>query len=88
MPSARARLRARGFKLCDGDKARSVFAKCFLDGWGFDVEVLYLARRAGFTIAEVPVRWSHSADSKIRPLKAGLQVIRDVLRIRFHNYGS
>jgi dolichyl-phosphate beta-glucosyltransferase len=75
-----------GFKLFKGDVARRVFAKCFLSGWGFDVEVLYLARRMGYRVAEVPVRWSHSADSKIRPFRAGLQVLRDTLRIRLHRY--
>jgi len=76
-----------GFKLFKGEAARQVFAKCILCGWGFDVEVLYLARRMGCRVAEVPVRWSHSVDSKIRPLLAGLQVLRDTLRIRFHKYG-
>lgn len=75
-----------GFKLFKGDVARGSFAKCILDGWGFDVEVLYLARRMGCRVAEVPVRWSHSADSKIHPFRAGLQVLRDTLRIRLHRY--
>ena len=75
-----------GFKLFKGEAARRVFAECILDGWGFDVEVLYLARRIGCRVAEIPVRWSHSADSKIRPLRAGLEVLRDTLRIRLHKY--
>jgi len=75
-----------GFKLFRGEVARAVFAKCMVNGWGFDVEALYLARRMGYRIAEVPVRWSHSADSRIRPLQAGLQVLRDTLRIRLHDY--
>lgn len=76
-----------GFKLFRGEAARRVFANCILSGWGFDVEVLYLARRIGCRVVEVPVRWSHSADSKIRPFRAGLEVLRDTLRIRFHKYG-
>lgn len=75
-----------GFKLFRGDAARRIFGHCILDGWGFDVEVLYLAKRMGYRIAEVPVRWNHSADSRIRPLQAGLQVMRDLLRIRLHRY--
>lgn len=39
-----------GFKLFRGDVARDVFPRCFLNGWGFDVEVLYLARRLGYSI--------------------------------------
>ncbi len=76
-----------GFKLFVGDAARRVFAKCILDGWGFDIEALYLARKMGFKVAEVPTRWSHDADSRIRPMRAGLQVIRDTIRIRLHRYG-
>lgn len=76
-----------GFKLFRGALAREVFAKCFIDGWGFDVEVLYLVRRMGCSIAEVGVRWSHAEGSKIRPFRAGLQVLKDILRMRAHNYG-
>lgn len=75
-----------GFKLFRGDVARRIFVECILDGWGFDVETLYLARRSGYSIAEIPVKWSHDADSKISPFSAGLQVLKDLLRIRLHRY--
>jgi len=75
-----------GFKLFRGDAARRIFDKCILDGWGFDVEVLRLARRMGYRIDEIPVRWNHCADSRIRPLQAGLQVLKDLFRIRLHRY--
>lgn len=75
-----------GFKLFKGELARKIFSRCILDGWGFDVEALYLARRVGARIAEIPVRWSHCSDSRINPFTAGLQVLRDVLRIRLHRY--
>ncbi|MDH7600809.1 MAG: glycosyltransferase family 2 protein [Armatimonadota bacterium] len=71
-----------GFKLFRGDVARRIFSLCFVDGWSFDVEVLYLARRLGYKVAEIPVRWSHAADSKIRPFRAGLQLLWDIVRIR------
>ena len=75
-----------GFKLFRGDVAREIFSKCFLDGWGFDVETLYLARRLGHTVAEIPVRWSHAAGSKIHPFSAGVRVIEDLIRLRLHKY--
>ncbi|MGI6296236.1 MAG: dolichyl-phosphate beta-glucosyltransferase [Armatimonadota bacterium] len=75
-----------GFKLFRGDAARRIFKECILDGWGFDVEALYLARRSGYCIAEIPVKWSHDADSKISPFSAGLQVLKDLFRIRLHRY--
>ena len=75
-----------GFKLFRGELARRVFPKCIVDGWGFDIEVLRLAKKEGCSVAEIPVRWSHSADSRIHPFRAGLQVLRDILRIRLHRY--
>lgn len=75
-----------GFKLFRGDLAREVFGKCFINSWGFDVEVLYLARRLGATIAEIGVKWSHAEGSTIRPFRAALRVIWDVIRVRAHRY--
>ena len=77
-----------GFKLFRGDVAREIFAKCFINGWGFDIEVLYLARKMGYSIAEVGVQWSHAEGSKLQPLRAGLQVLKDIFRIRTHYYGA
>ncbi|MET7360400.1 dolichyl-phosphate beta-glucosyltransferase [Streptomyces sp. NPDC005562] len=57
-----------GFKLFDGDRAREAFAASRLHGWGIDVEILQYFRRAGWPVAEVPVRWSHQEGSKVRPL--------------------
>ncbi|MFD4634154.1 dolichyl-phosphate beta-glucosyltransferase [Streptomyces sp. NPDC058284] len=57
-----------GFKLFDGDRAREAFASSRLHGWGIDVEILQYFRRAGWPVAEVPVRWSHQEGSKVRPL--------------------
>ncbi|MFG1666362.1 dolichyl-phosphate beta-glucosyltransferase [Streptomyces sp. Y7] len=57
-----------GFKLFDGDRAREAYAASRVNGWGIDVEVLRHLRRAGLSVAEVPVRWSHRPGSKIAPL--------------------
>lgn len=76
-----------GFKLFRGDVARDIFGRCFINGWGFDVEVLYVARKLGYTINEAGVKWSHAEGSKIRPFRAALRVILDIIRIRAHNYG-
>lgn len=75
-----------GFKLFRGNVAREIFSRCFLNGWGFDVEALYLARRLGYTVAEVPVRWSHSEGSKIHPFSAGIGVVENLLQMRVHRY--
>ncbi len=71
-----------GFKLFTQKAAHEVFRRTTLDGFSFDVEALFLARRLGFRIAEVPVLWINSPESKVRPLHDGLQLLRDLLVIR------
>jgi len=75
-----------GFKLFTREAARTIFPLCFIDRWSFDVETLYLARRLGYKIAELPVRWTHHGGSRVHPLRDGLRVIADVVRIRLHHY--
>jgi dolichyl-phosphate beta-glucosyltransferase len=72
-----------GFKLLEGRLARRLAAELRLDGFAFDVELLARARRHGATIAEVPVRWYHVESSRVRPLRHGVQMLRDALRIRW-----
>lgn len=57
-----------GFKLFDGERARTAFAASRLTGWGIDVEILQYFRRRSWPVAEVPVRWAHQPGSKVRPL--------------------
>jgi hypothetical protein len=63
--------------------ARRLFAAQRLSGWAFDVELLYLAKRWGLRVEEVPVRWDHISGSHVglRPLVA-VQVLWDLLRLR------
>jgi dolichyl-phosphate beta-glucosyltransferase len=72
-----------GFKLVDGVLARRLAAEQRLDGFAFDVELLARAARYGVTIAEVPVRWYHMEASRVRPLRHGVQMLRDALRVRW-----
>jgi dolichyl-phosphate beta-glucosyltransferase len=73
-----------GFKLWKGPVAREVFAEMKLDGnVAFDVEVLYRARRHGYRIAEIPVRWYDSIPSRISPLRHSAEALFDIVRIRF-----
>ncbi|MFQ6146606.1 dolichyl-phosphate beta-glucosyltransferase [Streptomyces seoulensis] len=70
-----------GFKLFDGERARAAFAASRLNGWGIDVEVLRHFHRAGWPVAEVPVRWSHQPGSKVGPLAYG-RVLAELVRLR------
>jgi dolichyl-phosphate beta-glucosyltransferase len=55
-----------GFKLLRREAARNIFSRCRVRGFGFDVEALFLARKMGYRIKEVPIRWENSPASKVR----------------------
>lgn len=71
-----------GFKLFTSRAAEYAFARQVTDGWSFDVEVLMLARRRGYRIVEVPVRWINSPASRVSPIRDSVRMFWDVLRIR------
>jgi dolichyl-phosphate beta-glucosyltransferase len=70
-----------GFKLFAGRVAEEVFTLSKISGFSFDVEALFLARRSGYRIAEVPVIWRNDAATRVTPLK-GARAFLDLLRIR------
>jgi dolichyl-phosphate beta-glucosyltransferase len=74
-----------GFKLFRGDIAHDVFAGLTTDGFGYDPEVLYLAKKRGVRIAEVPVVWRNSAPTKVNAIRSSLDMFRHVVRIRFRH---
>jgi dolichyl-phosphate beta-glucosyltransferase len=74
-----------GFKLFRADVAHRVFAGLITDGFGYDPEVLYRARRQGVKIAEVPVVWRNSAPTKVSALSSSFDMFKHVIRIRFSN---
>jgi glycosyltransferase involved in cell wall biosynthesis len=74
-----------GFKLLRGEAARRLAAALTIDGFAYDVELLWLAHRQGYRIAEMGVQWSNSPDSRVAPLRSSLEMVRDVIRIRFRH---
>jgi dolichyl-phosphate beta-glucosyltransferase len=74
-----------GFKLFDRVKSRPAFEKVTTFGFGFDPELLFLCRRHGLRIREVPVRWSHSEGSKVKFLRDGIRMFADLVRIRWYS---
>ncbi len=72
-----------GFKLFHGKLARNLFGEAKIDRFAYDVEILALAKRNGFRIKEVPIRWINSPDSRVNPLKDSLRMLVDLIRIRF-----
>jgi glycosyltransferase involved in cell wall biosynthesis len=70
-----------GFKLFHSAAAKAVFSRQQLDGFGFDVEVLFVARRLGYPSVEVPVRWDNVEGTKVS-LLLGFAAFVDLLRVR------
>jgi len=73
-----------GFKCFRAQVAEDVFRYLTLTGWSFDVEILYIARRKGYRIREVPIHWYFSADTKISVLKDSWQMFLDLFKIRLN----
>jgi dolichyl-phosphate beta-glucosyltransferase len=73
-----------GFKCFRDAAAKDLFSRQRFNGWSFDVEVLYLARRRGYRIREVPISWHYQTDSRIRLLDDSLRMFFDLLRIRWN----
>jgi dolichyl-phosphate beta-glucosyltransferase len=71
-----------GFKLFRGAAAAALFPQVTTDGFGFDVELLMLARRGGFRVAEVAVNWADQPGSKVRVLREGPRMLLEVLAVR------
>jgi glycosyltransferase involved in cell wall biosynthesis len=73
-----------GFKAFRRDAARNVFSRVLVERFGFDVEVLYLARKLGYEVREVPVVWNNVEGSKVS-LFGGLNGYLDLLRVRWND---
>ncbi len=70
-----------GFKLFRQEAAREIFSRCEENGFSFDIEVLHVALRLGYRIAEVPVHWMHREGSKVRLLRDAVRMFVALLRI-------
>lgn len=73
-----------GFKAFQMRSCRPIIEKAKIDGFGFDVELLFLAQRAGLRLREIPVRWNHHEGSKVRFLRDSLSMLREVVALRSH----
>lgn len=75
-----------GFKCFRADVAEILFSRQTLPGWSFDVEVLFIGRRLGFPIVEVPIPWYYNAESKINVLRDSFRMGFDLLKIRWNDW--
>jgi len=73
-----------GFKAFTRDSAAKLFTSQQIERWGFDPELLYLAKKCGYSVAEVPVAWSHREGTRINPLRDGIRMFGEILTIRWN----
>lgn len=71
-----------GFKAFRRDAARAIFSRQRIDGFAFDVEVLMLAQRLGYRVADLPVEWINSPESHVHIVRDSVQMLRDTLQVR------
>lgn len=72
-----------GFKCFSAKAAAQLFTMQTIHGWTFDVEVLFLARKFGYSIHEVPIHWYFDPQSKVKFLRDSLHMAGDLIRIRW-----
>lgn len=78
-----------GFKFFQKDAAKELFRRQQVDGYMFDVEILAIARRLGYRVEQVPVRWRDDADSRLDLVAGNLKNVRDIFRIGMkHRFGG
>lgn len=73
-----------GFKAFTRRSAQVIFPQQQIERWGFDPELLFLARKFGFRVTEVPVAWAHREGTRINPLRDGIRMFGEILKIRWN----
>jgi dolichyl-phosphate beta-glucosyltransferase len=73
-----------GFKAFRGEVGRELFSRVRIERWGFDAEILLIARRRGYRIAEVPVRWADREGTKVSLARDALRSLGELARIRWY----
>jgi glycosyltransferase involved in cell wall biosynthesis len=71
-----------GFKCFRREAALDILSKQTIDGWAFDVELLFIARKSGYRIVEVPINWYYRANSRINPIADAIDMFKEVIGIR------
>lgn len=73
-----------GFKCFRGAVADELFRLQTLSGWAFDVEILFIGRRRGYRVVEVPIPWYYSSESKVHVLRDSLHMGKDLIQMRIN----
>jgi len=70
-----------GFKCFSAKATEDIFKLQTLNGWSFDIELLYIARKHGYRVKEIPIHWYHNLETKVSALRDALQMIADIFQI-------
>lgn len=73
-----------GFKAFTREAGRTIFQLQRIERWGFDPEILFIALKRGYVVREVPVTWGHDERSRISYLKDGLQMLKELVLVRWN----
>ena len=75
-----------GFKCFTRKAADKIFSRCLIDGFAFDVEILFLARKLGLPVKELPVRWLNAPGSSISPVRDSLRMFTEICQVRLNEW--
>jgi glycosyltransferase involved in cell wall biosynthesis len=73
-----------GFKCFSAEAAQTIFPRQTLAGWSFDIEMLFIARRFGLSVREIPIRWRFHPETKLSAVQDAFKMVRDI----FHIHGA
>ena len=74
-----------GFKCFEAHAAETLFPLQRTRGFGFDVEILFLAQRLGMRIKEVPIDWYYHEGSKVKPVRDSFLMLKDLISVRWNS---
>jgi hypothetical protein len=77
-----------GFKAFSRRAAQAIFPLQSIERWGFDPELLYLAKKFDFKVAEVPVVWLHRDGTRLNPLRDGIRSVGEMFKIRWNSWSG
>jgi len=77
-----------GFKAFRHEAAREIFSRMKINRFGFDIEILAIARLLNFSVREIPVSWYNSGESRVRPVKDALSTFRELIYIKLNLWGG
>lgn len=75
-----------GFKCFHQSVRDDLFAHQTINGWGFDVELLYVAQKRGYKIVEVPIYWYYQSESKVHPIRDTIRMVQDMITVRKNDW--